>query len=233
MSDLAIASQNQALEPPHTPTSAEALDALDEAPEVPTTPAYDYGGTTQEVPAGYVSDAELLAWLQGKSSGQYGELDRMMDMSNDRSKFVKDLSHLKETLANAAADPSAALAEIDALRLAYAGTAHAEEIDEMVGPLRTTIQNHANALAGVELQDWDQDAKDRLTAEIKAGLSAQLRGSSGSIDATIKDLEHDDQLALVQIQALMSEIRETAQLTSNIIANRSQTTDSIVGNLRA
>jgi hypothetical protein len=72
------------------------------------------------------------------------------------------------------------------------------------------------------------DASDAM----EASLAPEFATLSRSIDSTIKDLEHDDQLALVQIQALMSEIRETAQLTSNIIANRSQTADSIVGNLR-
>lgn len=236
MSELTISSNHQALEPPVAPSSAEALDALDDAPEVPAAPIHEYGSTT-EVPAGYVSDAELLAWLQAKSSGQYGELDQLMDASNARSKLIKDLSDLKESLSNPAKDPAQALAELQAIQTAYAGTEHAEAIEEIVAPLRSQLENHVNALASVDALELDVPMDDeeiaRMKAGMKADIAAQLKVSTASIDSTIKDLEHDDQLALVQIQALMSEIRETAQLTSNIIANRSQTSDSIVGNIRA
>jgi hypothetical protein len=231
MTVLAIGSQNQALEPPYKPTSATGLEGADDTEDVPASSIHD-DSTTTDVPANYVSDAELLAWLQAKSTGQYGELDQLMDASNARSKLVKDLSTLKEKLAKASENPSAALAEIETLRAEYAGTEHAEEIEKLLGPIRTTIEQHMTAIASVEAQDWDEEVKKGLRAEIEGGLAGHIRGFSGSVDATIKDLEHDDQLALVQIQALMSEIRETAQLTSNIIANRSQTSDSIVGNLR-
>jgi hypothetical protein len=232
MTVLAVGSQSQALEPPYKPSSATGLDAADDTEDVPASPIQD-DSTTTDVPANYVSDAELLAWLQAKSSDQYGELDELMDASNARSKLVKDLSDLKEKLAKAGEDPSAVLAEVEALRARYAGTEHAEELDELLGPIQTRIEQYKAAVAHVEAQDWNEEAKKGLVAEIGASLAGYMRGFSGSVDATIKDLEHDDQLALVHIQALMSEIRETAQLTSNILANRSQTSDSIVGNLRA
>jgi hypothetical protein len=155
-----------------------------------------------------------------------------MDASNARSKLVKDLSHLKETLANMASNPEAALAEIQAMRAAYAGTPAAAEVEALLAPFEVPLQNYVNALASVNGLDIDGERAEAVKAEMRSKLAATLP-NTGSIDATIKDLEHDDQLALVQIQALMSDIRETAQLTSNIIANRSQTSDSIVGNLRA
>ena len=139
MSELTISSNHQPLEPPVAPRSAEALDALDDAPEVPAAPVHDYGSTT-EVPAGYVSDAELLAWLQAKSSGQYGELDQLMDASNARSKLIKDLSDLKESLSNPAKDPAQALAELQAIQTAYAGTEHAEAIVRISVKLPNDIQ---------------------------------------------------------------------------------------------
>lgn len=233
MTDLTVSSSNQALEPSHTPDSAEALDASDAAPE----PLHDDGITT-DVPAGYVSDAELLAWLQAKSTGQYGELDQLMDTSNARSELIKKLSHLKETLADANADPTAALAELQTLRTVYAGTENAAAIEEIVGPIEKELDRYASAMASVDQLAMDVPGMDeseitRQKDELKAQIRAAFGSLTGPIDATVKDLEHDDQLALIQIQALMSDIRETAQLTSNIIASRSQTSDSLVGNIRA
>lgn len=239
MSDLIVESPSPTLEPPFTPKSADALDELgsDGDGAIPADPVNEYG-TTQEVPANYVSDAELLAWLQAKSNGQYGELDELMFASNARSKLIKDLSTLKEKLSDPTKDPAAALAEIEKLQTAYAGTEHADEIEEIVAPIREKLQTYVNAAAGIngmemDIPGHDEDEIARIKADMLAQIAAQLGSFTSNIDATIKDLEHDDQLALVQIQALMSEIRETAQLTSNIIANRSQTSDSIVGNIRA
>lgn len=209
-------------------------------------PAYEYG-TPQHVPANYVSDAALLAWLQAKSSGQYGELEELMDASNARSKLIKDLSKLQEKLSDPTVDPADKLAELEKLCASYAGTEHAAEIEGILAPLRGKLEEYAEAVESLrKATENDQaepgsneenavdDQHDSIWVErVKAQIAAQLGAITGNIDATIKDLEHDDQLALVQIQALMSEIRETAQLTSNIIANRSQTSDSIVGNIRA
>jgi hypothetical protein len=229
MTVYAIA-QNQALEPHDTPSSADALEAAEDPPA----PIHDDAITT-DVPAHYVSDAELLAWLQAKSNGQYGDLDQLMDTSNARSKLVKELSNLKEKLDNAQADPHAALAAVQEVRATYAGTPQEAEVEALLAPFAVPLENYANAVAGLETLQMD-GLSDEKAAELKAEMKSKMAAmlpKTGSIDATIKDLEHDDQLALVQIQALMSEIRETAQLTSNIIANRSQTSDSIVGNLRA
>jgi hypothetical protein len=230
MTDFDVSNSHGA-EPPYAPNSAEALDAADEQ-ELPADPVNGDSFPT-DVPVGYVSDAELLAWLQAKSSGQYGELDQLMDTSNARSELVTKLSQLKETLAEGSTDPAAALAEIQALRDTYAGTDHANEIEELVAPVLTKLDQLA-AEAGIPEVPMGSSSSitDALDA-LDASFAPEFAKVSGSIDATVKDLEHDDQLALVNIQALMSEIRETAQLTSNIIANRSQTSDSIVGNIRA
>jgi hypothetical protein len=266
MTVLAVGSQNQALEPPYKPTSATGLDSGDDAEEVSASPVHD-DSTTTDVPANYVSDAELLAWLQAKSSDQYGDLIELMDASNARSKLIKNLSDLKATLTKEGLDPNEALAQIEELEAAYAGTDQAKDIADALAPLRTIVENYVAWQAarhqqppaeGVPVEEMMEEAEevahDLAGSETETETDSesepapapgwpygggssfyeqQLAKSMGKLDATIKDLEHVDQLALIQIQALMSEIRETAQLTSNILANRSQTSDSIVGNLRA
>jgi hypothetical protein len=238
--DFRLRTPIEALEHPKegTPPSATGLDSGDDAEEVSASPVHD-DSTTTDVPANYVSDAELLAWLQAKSSDQYGDLIELMDASNARSK----------------------------LEAAYAGTDQAKDIADALAPLRTIVENYVAWQAarhqqppaeGVPVEEMMEEAEevahDLAGSETETETDSesepapapgwpygggssfyeqQLAKSMGKLDATIKDLEHVDQLALIQIQALMSEIRETAQLTSNILANRSQTSDSIVGNLRA
>jgi hypothetical protein len=215
-------------DPPGRPAD---LDSIDDTPDAPVQDA-----TTTDVPATYVSDAELLAWLQAKSAGQYGELDQLMDASNERSELIKDLANLKEKLDNMAADPKAALAAVESMRAEYAGTPLEADVEALLSPYVKPLEDYAGFLdslkARPEVEEEFRETVAKVDEEIKKQYLAKIP-KSGSIDATIKDLEHDDQIALVQIQALMSEIRETAQLTSNIIANRSQTSDSIVGNIRA
>jgi hypothetical protein len=229
MSFSAVENRNytEQSDPPGRPVD---LDSIDDTPDAPVQDA-----TTTDVPANYVSDAELLAWLQAKSAGQYGELDQLMDASNERSELIKDLSKLKEKLDNMAADPKAALAAVESMRAEYAGTPLAADVEALLQPYVKPLEEYVgflDSLVGREIPEELRETVAKVDEEIKKQYLSKIP-KSGSIDATIKDLEHDDQIALVQIQALMSEIRETAQLTSNIIANRSQTSDSIVGNIRA
>jgi hypothetical protein len=198
------------------------------------------GEETTEVPAGYVSDAELLAWLQAKSTDEYDKLRGLMDLSQQRSDAIKDLSLLKTVFDGAAADPAAALAQIQAMEARYAGTEFADEVAAATGPMKEAIENYAYALGCYQAAVAHGDVPGELLTTLaqnvestRVSLEAQATNSGGKLDATIESLGRDDQLALIQIQDLMSNLRQASQLTSNIVAGKAQTADGIVANIRA
>ncbi|HEX5098346.1 MAG TPA: hypothetical protein VFV94_02555, partial [Polyangiaceae bacterium] len=111
--------------------------------------------------------------------------------------------------------PEEAMAEVEALLAAYAGTEVGRGLDELLGPtvsmIRTALQT---------------DVVSPNPGEVFVPDLSGLLGNK--MDA----LGRDDQLELIQIQSLTSDIREASQLASNLLASSSQATNTIVGNIR-
>jgi hypothetical protein len=188
----------------------------------------------------FISDENLLAWLAMKQDGLYGELRDHMDMSRARSKLVEDLNHLKGLIDAGGMSHEEATAEINRLLQAYEGT-------EFEGPLNELFAQPLAELATVperaqdqipDLPDsplFDEDDYDVPAAVEKAAedeLSQKtLESLSKAIENKVDALGRDDQLELIQIQSLTADLREVAQLASNLIASSNQAANSIVGNI--
>jgi hypothetical protein len=188
-------------------------EAATEAPSEYVSVPYDYGYTA---PAGatptYISDGELMLWLQGKSEEMYGQVRALMDVSTERSKLIADLTHLK-SMVDEDAPRDEIIGAMNSIQDAYAGTEFADEVEAVCGD---QAQAELAAMAPVIR---------RLSDDEREGLATDIQGLTD-------ELGREDQLTLVQIQSLMADIRETAQLTSNMIASGNQSADTIVGNIR-
>jgi hypothetical protein len=177
---------------------------------------YSYGYT---VPAGglptHVSDGELLLWLEGKSQETYGRVREAMELSTARSKLMQDLTHLKGMIESNAPGEEVEAA-INELRAAYVGTEFEADLAALLGA--TPVPGYIQA--------------GPITLPLDGLTDAQEKALVENYQAQIDKLGRDDQLALVQIQDLMSNIREMSQLTSNLLASRDQASNTIVGNIR-
>jgi hypothetical protein len=161
----------------------------------------------------FLSDGELMQWLQSKSEETYSRVRDVMEVSTERSKLMQDLTHLKG-LIDSGTPPETVMAEMDALNQAYAGTPYEAEVAALCG---------AEAQAKLYADYWSGKL------DVDLGYDDAI---SEDIQAQIDKFGRDDQLALVQINSLMSDIRETAQLTSNMLSSRDQTNNAIIGNLK-
>jgi len=185
--------------------------AVAEAPSEYVSVPYDYGyaPSTSEAPA-YISDGELMVWLQAKSEEMYGQVRDLMGVSTQRSKLIQDLNHLK-SLVDKKAPRAEIAAAMDEIQGAYAGTEFAEGLEPLCGD---DAQAAVGVVGGMGLGKAERE-----------GLATDIQG-------VMDELGREDQLTLVQIQSLMADIRETSQLTSNMIASGNQASDAIVGNIR-
>jgi len=161
----------------------------------------------------YISDENLLLWLAQKQEGLYGERRDHMDLSRERSKLTADLNHLKDTI-DSTDDPAAVSAKVNELLEAYQGSDFEKELDELLVPLRESLD--AAAVASVNAPGTDNDEITDITEAIKS---------------KVEELGRDDQLELIQIQSLTADIREAGQLASNLIASSNQASNTIVGNI--
>jgi hypothetical protein len=165
----------------------------------------------------YVSDAELLSWMHQKSVEQNSELRGLMGQSTQRGQLIQRLVEIK--------------AQVD-------GNGHPDNVSEMITDL---IDDPDFAHYQPELQKLLGECVTALNDAHEKGYTAlshddlkNLKGKLSSVlQGEVDRLGQDDQLALIQIQTLVSDVRETSQLTSNVLDARSQTQNSIIGNIRA
>jgi hypothetical protein len=201
------------------------------------------------MPTGYISDAELIAWLEQKSEEQYASLRDVMMTSEHRSDMMKDLSDLKSDI-DAGKPPEELLIKIGELREKYKDSPYAAELDELLAPMEELYARSLTPEQRAELDEMLSGGMvgDLLGEETKAALSARLgdveddiatvnaaahkKEFSSRIQSEIDQLGRTDQLELIKIQELMSDARQTSQLGSNIMSSRDQASNTIVGNIR-
>ena len=198
----------------------------------------------------YITDGELMAWLGQKSAEQYGELRDIMNMSNQRGDLMKDLADLKADI-DADKPDEAIVAEMDALSAKYAGTPYADELNGLSADMHGRLETDKAARAiDVQITDTNNKLKD---PSLSPGTREQLEAKKAKLEADLKAVQPQvgfketfspkleslsdqlgriDQLELIKIQETVSDAQQTDQLASNIIANRDQTSNGIVGNIR-
>jgi hypothetical protein len=208
------------------------------------------------MPTSYISDSELIAWLEEKSEGQYTDLREVMKMSEDRGTLMKELSELKASI-DAGDPPEELLTKIESIRTEYEGTPFEAELDELLLPMEAAYvpclpadkQEDAGelALGNIMGSQLSEETKESLRVDLDPSDDAEAAWKeegreraassyktefSSKLESEIDQLGRIDQLELIKIQELMSDARQTSQLGSNILSSRDQTSNAIVGNIR-
>jgi hypothetical protein len=222
---------------------------------------YSYGVTPGATATGYISEEELMSWLESKSTEQYDRIRGEMEIATTRGKLMQDLAQLRTALDQASENPEAALAEVGALEAAYAGTPFEAELTRALAPIKADLELYENAIAVAAMNPPPDDPfVVKLVEEMSARMGytpagdGQVKGQAGSLSYmaqfykshlaskessyadTLRGLtdsfSREDQLSLISIQAGMSELREAQQLASNMMASTAQTASSIISNYR-
>ena len=187
--------------------------------------------------SGYVSDAELMGWLEEHSIDQNALLRQMMQTSTVRTHLIQALTNIKAQV-SADGHPDDIAKMIDDTLSSEEFEDYKGEIGNLLGPTRDNLKAYAESYddlaseaadkaesMGLELDPSEATMADDAMKADKAKLLEAL-------DGEINRLGTDDQMAMVQIQALSSQTREFSQLASNLMSSRSQARDSIVANIR-
>lgn len=177
-----------------------------------------------DAPQGYVSDAELMAWLETKSDGQYADLREAMNLSNDRIGLIKKLNDLKTEMKSAVSSEAIEKVrqEMETLVHDYEGKPYEQDVKDLF----------SDAIAA--LDHSDDQGENAVAEELEAPPQdgALLGTLMDRIASETDKLGKIDSLELVQIQQLVSDAKETSQLASNVLSSRDQAMSSIIGNIR-
>jgi hypothetical protein len=207
---------------------------------------------------GYMSDGEITAWLEQKSSEQYGNLRNCMNISNDRADLIKQLTSLRADI-DGGAKPEDVLAAMQKIQQECAGKTYGPEIDNLLLPMEAQLTAGVSGAALQQAASEVGEAIDQSGLSNKADLKGQVTTNTTTViadtnsivkmndftagSATYKafseklqgetdQLGRIDSLDLIKIQEIMSDAHQTDQLGSNILASRDQASGAIVGNIR-
>jgi hypothetical protein len=202
---------------------------------------------------GYMTDSQIIAWLEQKSTDQYSNLGDQMTASEDRSKEIKALTDARAAVDGA--KPDDAFQQLGDLRAAATDPKDQafffKEQIELLGWVQHG-QSKADALiAAIDASSLSLGDKQALTDQISKEQVVMAKNDTNAptadnadmhkkqqsqVSEELKDraddLGHIDQLALINIQQLVADAKQTDQLASNILASRDQTNNAIVGNIR-
>jgi hypothetical protein len=188
---------------------AHTLDALEAHMEA------DLEAPTHEPESNYISHGDIMLWLASKTDGMYGDLRQAMQMSEGRSTLAKELKDLQTLLESDQSNPEK-LAAAEAVLEQVKGTPLEAEVTELVGPMIPILEGHPD-LGPAENAMW---------------VAGNVKGWAASLESYVSDLDHQDKLALIEIQQTVGDIRDATQLASNLIASDQQASAAVIGNIR-
>lgn len=196
--------------------------------------------------SGYISNGELLAWLSNVTGDKWGELRKEMMSTDARHELMEDLGNLKTEFDKAAdtKDTSTLGQTLADLKAKYAGTSDEAKINALVDSLIPVVAEKDQAYANVKtvtVSNTDADGNTTYT-QVEGGrdyadklnnkLVGQLDTWADDIQTKIDRLGRDDQLALIRIQELQSNISQQVSLASNLIKSDDQAKSAVIMNIK-
>jgi hypothetical protein len=172
----------------------------------------NFGLTSGASLHGSLSNEELMQWVAQHNDKLNGNLRDLMTSADDRLKLAEDFTNVK-ALIGAKLDKETAKAAAEAMIAAYEGTPYEQEVRDVLEPVVASLAHRI-----------EKYPKDPLPEDT---LSTTRDPIQGAIDS----IQKQDQLDMIAIQDLTSQIRENTQLVSNMISSINQTTMSIIGNV--
>jgi hypothetical protein len=203
--------------------------------------------------SGYITSGELMAWLAVVGGNTYDDMRQQMVGTEQRRELQKDLTSLKATIEEVKTTKDldklqAAMAECVAK---YQGTPLEARVQEALGtrlatfaPLNEAKADKADADAetassqhSIGMGGTAHFLDPRLPPEARIQFESeklidQLDSWCTEIQGQVDDLGTQDQLALIKIQELNSQVTQATQLASNILAAQDQAASTAIMNIK-
>jgi hypothetical protein len=201
--------------------------------------------------SGYMTSGEIMAWLATVGGDTYDQMRQQMVGTEQRRELQKDLTSLKSLVeeAQVTKDPDKVEAAMKEIIAKYEGTPLEARVNEALGTRLTAFEGINEAKADTEADPQAalrQGLLGQATFPAIAGgptpefrillekeeLIEQLDSWSTEIQGLVDDLGKEDQLALIKIQELNSQITQNTQLASNILAAQDQAASTAIMNIK-
>lgn len=177
----------------------------------------------------YLSDGEIMAWMESKTEGMYGIMRSAMDTADQRTELESELGDLKATLAGVKDNK---LSMQDAESTVASLIAKYQAFPEVVGMLQPMDDALKAALHPAPWQPSSSDIFQSHTPPPSGVTHATLDAWCSQIDDKLSYLGKQDQLGLITLGDMNSQINQTKQIASNLIDGINKSSSAIIANLR-
>jgi hypothetical protein len=188
----------------------------------------------------YMSNANIMEWMQEKTGDLYGNMATAMSSADRNSDAEAALNKIRGDIANTKVSGNDGLAIRDEVNDAL------QKYGDIPG-VADSLQSIANKLNGdYETSQWtttavgvmDADgafqqtgtATTRTTPVVKISPD-EVDSWTKSIDNTVSDLGKSDQLALINIQEMNSEINQAKQTASALMDSANKSSNDIISHI--
>jgi len=204
---------------------------------------------------GYISNTELLAWMEQKTDGLYDHMRSSMDIANERAGAEDALSDVSAKILAAQSNGGNATALHDAVNTALQKYGDIPEVVALLRPMADKMNADydtnakAAAQANVLLPALRTQLSNATSAAEQSGIAAMINAQTAKANWTLKlsdtdlsnftqdikgkldALSKQDQLGMVDIQELNSEINQTKQTASALMDSSSKTTSDVISHI--
>jgi hypothetical protein len=184
-----------------------------------------------------MSDSEIMAWMEQKTDGLYQTMRDSMNVANDRADLESQLGDLQGLLAdtkNGTATPAQVLAKLNQL---LAKSQQFPEVAQMLQPMHDALVQRFQQAASDAAMYNAQHKDDAGFVPKKPGAvgitSAEADTWAGQLKDKVDYLGKQDQLGLINIQDVNSQINQTKEIASNLIDSENKSASAVVANIRA
>lgn len=197
----------------------------------------------------YMSNADIMAWMETKTEGLYSKMRASMDTSNDRADAEDALTDINAKIDQAersGQDPIEAYTAINDAIKKYGG--EFPEVTEVLQPMATALKARYDAVAdaavnrplkapttvttgkngqtSASVNQWHPPAPTSVKIEKEEG-DAWIKNIQGKLDV----LGKQDQLGLIHIQDLNSQLNRAQDTASALMASAAKSADTIVSHI--
>ena len=187
----------------------------------------------------YMSNDQIIAWMEKKTDDQYGRLEDSMDVANGRATEEQDLNDIKTLIVDSKTNGGDAQALSDAVNAAMDKYKDDPEAMKVLGPIQSTLKDEYDAASDAASTSTSYSSGGSAMVSVSqtstpapVKITDDQRDAWGkSIDGTISDLSKQDELGMVDIQELNSEINQAKQLASALMDSADKSATSIIDHI--
>jgi hypothetical protein len=184
----------------------------------------------------YMSDAEIMAWMESKTEGLYGAMRDSMDVAQDRSDLESGLGDLKQKLAGTQ-DGTVSADQVFSLVKDLLDKSQAfPEVHQMLQTMSDQLaagQKASQTLTTTTINVLGIDITGPVRPPAFAIAASTVTSWTSQITDKLDVLGKQDQLGLINIQDVNSQINQTKQIASNLIDAENKSASAVVANIRA